>query len=291
MKRALSFFLLVAVAVAFRSQAAAQTTVTPGWMAWLGDGSEGDYSCSSGQCVLSGEHWVSSFTVSSGATVVNTTVNNPVIIRSTGDCTVSGTISNSGNTSGGAGVNFNGDFGGAGGGGGGGASFAYIQGQGGLGTVGLGGLPIDNGGNGGSAGGAGGVGQSVDRGQFHQILSGGSFWPVGGAAGGKGGYNGHGTGGGNGGVGGGPVILICSSLNFTGTIDASGGNGGPAPVVNTGGGGGGGGGYVIFSALNYVANTGTVNVSGGNGGGCGANTGCGVGGAGGSGFTYTQTIQ
>ena len=290
MKRAISYLFVLVLAGALHPHAVAQTTVTPGWMAWLGDGSEGDYSCSS-TCALSGEHWVTSFTVPSGTTVVNTTVNNPLIIRSTGVCTVAGTISNSPNTGGGAGVNFNGDFGGAGGGGGGGASFALVQGSGGLSTVGLGGLPIANGGPGGSAGGPGGSGNSVDPGQFHQILSGGSFWPIGGAAGGKGGYNGHGTGGGNGGKGGGPVILICSSLNFTGTIDASGGNGGPAPVVNAGGGGGGGGGFVVFAALNYLANGGTINVNGGNGGGCNGNTGCGAGGAGGSGFTYSQTIQ
>lgn len=290
MKRAISFFLFVVILFAFRPHALAQTTVTPGWLAWLGDGSEGDYSCTSGKCVLAGEHWFSSFTVSSGATVVTTTTNSPVIIRSTGSCTVAGTVSNSANTAGGAGVTLTGDFGGAGGGGGGGAVTAIVQGTNGLGTVGLGGLPIANGGNGGGAGVAGGPGNAVDRGQFHQILSGGSYWPVGGAAGGKGGCNGHGKCGGNGGTGGGPVILICSSINFTGTIDASGGPGAPAPINYTGAGGGGGGGYVIFSALNYIANTGSINVSGGAAGGCNT-TGCAAGGAGGGGFTYTQTIQ
>jgi len=121
MRRAFLFFLLAAFAVGLCPQAAtAQTTVTPGWMAWLGDGSEGAYSCTSGTCVLGGEHWFSSFTVGSGATVVNTTVNSPIIIRSTGACTVNGTISNSVNTAGAGGINSNGDFGGAGGGGGGG---------------------------------------------------------------------------------------------------------------------------------------------------------------------------
>jgi hypothetical protein len=291
MKRTFLFFLLAAVAVALCPEAAtAQTTVTPGWLAWLGDGSEGAYSCTSGTCVLGGEHWFSSFTVASSATVVNTTINSPVIIRSTGACTVNGTISNSVNTAGGKGINFNGDFGGAGGGGGGGAVGALVEGQNGLGTVGIGGLPIDNGGPGGGAGAAGGVGQSVDRGQFHMILSSGTFWPVGGSAGGQGGCNGHGKCGGNGGAGGGPVILICSSLNFTGTIDASGAPGAPAPINFTGGGGGGGGGYVIFSTLSYVANTGAINVSGGAGGSCNT-TGCAVGAAGGSGFDYFETIQ
>jgi hypothetical protein len=291
MKRAVSIFLLVLLTLAIHSRAAAQTSVTPGWLGWLGDGSEGDYSCLAGTCALSGEHWVTSFTVPSGITVVNTTANSPIVVRSTGACTINGTVSNSPNTSDGAGINFNGDFGGAGGGGGGGASFALVQGQNGRGTVGIGGLPIANGGSGGSSGGTGGLGQSVDPGQYHQILSGGSFWPVGGAAGGQGGCNGHGKCGGIGGNGGGPVILICGSINFTGTIDVSGGNGAPAPINYTGAGGGGGGGYVIFSALSYSANSGTINVNGGNSGGCGANTGCGGGGAGGSGFTYTQTIQ
>jgi len=297
MKKAFLFFLLAAVAAGLCPRVAtAQTTVTPGWLAWLGDGSEGAYSCTSRRCVLGGEHWFSSFTVASGATVLNTTVNSPVIIRSTGACTVHGTISNSVKTPSrslkpaGGGVNFNGDFGGAGGGGGGGAVGVLVEGQNGLGTVGMGGLPIDNGGPGGGAGATGGVGQSVDSGQYHMILSSGSFWPVGGAAGGQGGCNGQGKCGGDGGAGGGPVILICSSLNFTGTIDVSGERGAPAPTDSTGGGGGGGGGYVIFSALNYVANTGTINVNGGAGGSC-KTTGCAVGGAGGSGFDYFQTIQ
>jgi len=291
MKRTFLFFLLAAVAVALCPQGAtAQTTVTPGWLAWLGDGSENTYSCTSGTCVLGGEHWFSSFTVASGATVVNTTVNSPIIIRSTGACTVHGTISSSVNTARGGGMNFNGDFGGAGGGGGGGAVGALVEGANGFTTVGIGGLPISNGGLGGGAGAPGGPGNSVDTGQYHQILSGGTFWPVGGSAGGQGGCNGHGKCGGNGGLGGSPVILICSSINFTGTIDASGGPGAPAPVNYSGSGGGGGGGYVIFSALNYVANTGAINVSGGAAGSC-TTTGCAAGGVGGSGFTYTQTIQ
>jgi hypothetical protein len=291
MNRRLSLFVLAVTAIATCLRASAQTTVTPGWLAWLGDGSGGDYACNSGTCVLSGEHWVSSFTVGSGATVVNTTLNSPIIVRSTGACTVAGTISNSSNTAGGKGVNFNGDFGGAGGGGGGGASFAVNQGAQGMNTVGIGGLPIVNGGSGGTSSGPGLPGNSVDPGQFHQILSGGSDWPVGGSAGGRGGWNGHGVGGGLGGNGGGPVILVCSSINFTGTIDASGGNGAVAPISYTGGGGGGGGGYVVFSAINYTANTGSINVNGGAGGGCGSNTGCGAGAAGGAGFSYTQTLQ
>ncbi len=266
----------------------AQNTVSPAWLSYLGDGSQGAYSCTSGTCTLGGENWVSSFTVSAGATLVTRSGNNTIIIRSTGACNVAGTISNSVNTAGGGGISVNGDFGGGGGGGGGGS----VGGTMGKISIANGGLPIVNSGNGGSSGGGnGGAGNTPYFTQYHSLISGGSFWPVGGSPGGQGGGNGNGTAGGAGGNGGGPVILICNSINFTGRIDVSGGAGASAPANSTGGGGGGGAGYVIFAAETYTANTGTININGGAGGGCGSNGNCGTGGAGGGGWTYTETIQ
>jgi hypothetical protein len=91
------------------------TNVPPG-LQFLGDGSEGAYSCPSGSCnIIVGEHWYSSFNVSSGATL--TTNGNPsqapVIIRSTGACTVAGNFNVDARNS-------TANWGGGGGGGGGG---------------------------------------------------------------------------------------------------------------------------------------------------------------------------
>ena len=250
------------------------------WLEFVGDGSEGAYSCTSGTCVLGGEHWFSSFVVSAGASVVNAGQNSPIVIRSAGACTVAGTISNSPDS--GGGVTAAGDFGAGGGGGGGGT----LKGHAGYYSVGPGTIEIISQGSGGAAsGGNGGNGAVPATGQYHQLLSGGSFWPVGGSAGGVGGSSG-----GAGGLGGAPIILVCDSINFTGTIDVSGGPGGDSPANNSGAGGGGGAGYVIFSGASYTANRGTINLSGGVGGSCNSNSGCGTGGNGGNGWNKVITI-
>ena len=111
-------------------------------------------------------------------------------------------------------------------------------------------------------------------------------WPGGGGAGGAGSANSK-----SGGFGGAPVIFVCDSINFTGTIDVSGGNGTNAPANGTGGGGGGGGRYVVLAAVTFIANTGTINTGGGTGGTCGAFTNCGAGGNGGNGWNYSLTIR
>jgi hypothetical protein len=260
---------------------------TPEWLRFLGDGSSGTYSCTSGQCVLGDERWYSSFNVSAGATVVSTANNGPFIIRSTGTCTVAGTISNSVNTANGGGILNTGDFGGAGGGGGGG----NIAGKTGLNSVGDGNIPIVTAGSGGAPHKSGANAASPPLTKYRSLIAGGTFWPVGGATGGAGGGNGTGTAGGSGGNGGGPVLLICQTINFTGTIDASGAPGAPAPADYTGSGGGGGGGYVIFAAVNYTANSGTIKTGGGPGGSCGSHLSCGPGGAGGNGWSYAITIH
>lgn len=288
MKRVFSLFFLLAAVVGTSLAAQAQNIQTPTWLRFLANGSAGPYSCTSGTCVLGDERWFTSFNVSPGATIVSKANNGPFIVRSTGTCTIGGTISNSVNTAGGGGVLNKGDIAGGGGGGGGGTK----SGSAGWNGVGDQNVPIVSGGTAGSAGGgAGGNAASPGPSQYHVLLGSGSMWPVGGATGGAGGSNGAGTAGGMGGNGGGPVILVCNTINFTGTIDASGAPGQPAPVNNTGAGGGGGGGYVILSAVNFTANTGTITVSGGAGGTCGSYSGCGAGGNGGNGWFYFQTIK
>jgi hypothetical protein len=261
----------------------AQVSLTPGWLRFLGDGSAGSYSCTSGTCVLGDERWFSSFTVAAGATLVTTGQNGPIVIRSTGTCTVAGTMSDSPNSGAGVTITGGGDFGGSGGGGGGGSS----AGKSGLSTLADANLVINAGGAAGALGGGnGGNGASPVSYQYKLLLGGGTFWPVGGSMGGQGG-----NGGGAGGWGGGPIILVCNTIDFTGTIDVSGGPGGASPGSNSGAGGGGGSGYVILSAVSYVADTGTINTSGGPGGSCGSNSGCGSGGNGGNGWNVALTIQ
>jgi len=263
--------------------AASQTTFqTPPWFKWLGTGIGGSYSCTSGYCDLTDERWLTSFTVSSGATLISPAGNGPLIIRSTGACTIAGTISGSPNESS-FGISGNGDFGGGGGGGGGGIS----AGKAGTTTTVIPNIPLVNGGSGGTAGGgAGQAGTSTTSGQYHMFLSNSGSWPGGGAPGGVGGSNG-----GSGGNGATPIILICNTINFTGTINVSGGNGGNSPANGSGAGGGGGGGYVVLAAQTFTANTGTINTAGGNGGSCNGHTTCGAGGNGGNGWTMSLTIQ
>jgi len=266
------------------TQAQVSIGTTPDWLRDLGNGIQGAYSCT-GLCPISDEHWVTSFTVAAGATAYASS-NGPLIIRSTGACTIAGTVATSPNVPnlGGLGQSGPGDFGGGGGGGGGGK----YRGRTGMSSVGDGNAPIVRGGLGGIPGGGNGQNGASPANQYLTLLGGGTFWPVGGGIGGPGG---GGTNGGAGGQAGGPVILICNSIDFTGTINVSGANGQPAPANNTGAGGGGGAGYVILSAYSYVANTGTINLSGGTGGSCNGNTGCGTGGNGGNGWSIAITIQ
>jgi hypothetical protein len=283
MKKSRSVLWATAILAALSMRSQAQGTMTPGWLRFLGDGSAGPYSCTSGTCILGDERWFSSFTVSAGANLVTTGQNGPIIIRSTGTCMVAGLMSDSPNSGAGVTITGGGDFGGSGGGGGGGSS----AGKGGLSTLADANLVINAGGAvGASSGGNGGNGASPVAYQYKLLLGGGTFWPVGGAMGGQGG-----NGGGAGGWGGGPIILVCNTIDFTGTIDVSGGPGGASPGNSSGAGGGGGAGYVILSAVNYIANTGTINTSGGRGGSCNSNSNCGAGGNGGNGWSVAITIQ
>ncbi len=277
----LSIVSLAAIlTLCFPGRTLAQTVLTPSWLTWLGNGTS-SYACTSGTCLLSGQNFYTSFTLSAGAVLQNNTFG-PLIVRATGTCTIAGTIESSPNV-GSPGSPGHGDFGGGGGGGGGGAA----AGTGGETTVVVQGIPIVNGGAPGTAGGGNGrTALSVVQGQYRMLLSAGSSWPGGGAIGGQGG-----SAGGLGGNGGTPVIFICDTIDFTGVINASGGNGQPSSANGKGAGGGGGGGYVIMAAETYTAKTGTINVSGGVGGSCNGFTTCGTGGNGGNGFSMYMTIQ
>jgi len=260
----------------------AQTGLTPAWLKWLGNG-KNNFNCTSGTCKITDEIWFNSFNVSPGATVVNAGGNGPLIIRATGACTIDGTVIANGSPTWGSGITGNGDFGGGGGGGGGGKA-AGISGKT---TVVITGIPVVNGGPGGIAGGGNGQnGISPATTQYNAFLSNGSSWPGGGAAGGRGG-----SGGGAGGLGGTPVIFVCNTIEFSGTIDVSGGTGGNATADSTGAGGGGGGGYVVLAAVSFTGNTGTMNTSGGLGGSCNGHLICGAGGNGGNGWSTSINIQ
>jgi len=290
MRRGLLFLSVLALAFGLCLRIPAQTSIgtTPGWLRYLGNGAGGNYSCSSGTCFITDEHWVSSFNVSAGATALSQSGNSPIIIRSIGVCTIAGTLGNSPNIPSSpppVGINTYGDFGGGGGGGGGGAT---THGRSGYWTVGNGWVEIASGGIGGPApAGPGTNGETPGVTQYRPLLSTGSFWPAGGSLGGLGG----GPHGGLPGNAGGPVILVCGSINFTGTIDVSGGAGKPPSANNSGAGGGGGAAYVILSTANWVANTGTIKLGGGAGGSCAGFTGCGTGGTGGSGWSMAITID
>jgi len=253
------------------------SSAVPGWLGFQGDGSEGALSVPSGNVNLNGEHWYSSITIAAGASVTFVSQNPPLILRSTGACTIAGSILANGVM--GAVTN----YGASGGGGGGGAAGGSAGSNAGIGTAG---------GSGGAIGGVGGAGNPTLASMYNIFISGfgpntqalvagGTIEPFGGSKGGQGG-----SAGGAGGAGGGAVILDCASMNFTGTIDASGAVGGASTGNSIGAGGGGGGGFVIMRSPTWTANTGTINVGGGAGGSCGAFTGCGAGGAGGTGWFY-----
>jgi hypothetical protein len=255
----------------------ASLPAAPSWLLFQGTAGEGAYNCGSGSCTLNGEHQYSSVNISSGATVDNNINSWPLIIRSTGTCTIAGTISASAN-SGGMGVYNLTSLGSTGGGGGGGTAA-------GAAAPTISSYLASGGSAGAASGGTGGAGNSLPL-QLQQLITNNgaltgqySNEPYGGGQGGNGGSSG-----GSGGKGGGMVVLDCQTINFTGTIDASGVAGGASTGNNIGAGGGGAGGIVILRSPN-LTNSGTINVSGGAGGSCGAFTGCGAGGAGAGGWS------
>jgi hypothetical protein len=254
----------------------------PPWLHYMGDGSEGAVSCSGG--IVSGEHWVSSFTVSVGNTCTVSQGSTGFIVRSTGACTIAGTLAS---VAGGNGLS-SGIYGGSGGGAGGGTAAGGVGV--GSGNMASGNQLIAGGAAGASSGGAGSNGNpwSGVTTQYQNILlaSVGGPSAIGGAHGGTGGSTGGAFG-----LGGALIVLDCASINFTGSITSNGAAGANAPGNNTGAGGGGGGGIVILAAQTFTANTGSITTNGGAGGSCLSYTGCGAGGTGGAGGYKVFTIQ
>jgi hypothetical protein len=230
---------------------------TPLWLQYLGAGTDGAESVTSGSTALSGEKFYTTFNVSSGATV---TVGSQLIVHATGACTINGNILANGATTA---LTTGGVAGGAGGGSGGGASAGTASSSTYF-TVALAGNAAGNGGSAGaSSGGSGGNGGQPSTGSQRVIANGGAgtdgeFFQ---GSAGKAGANS----GGAAGAPGGAVILICGSITGTGTIDVSGQNGGAVAANSTGGGSGGGGGVAILSS--QAAETYSINIYSGGGAG------------------------
>jgi len=256
----------------------AAVTPVPGWLQYLGTGTEGANITASG--TMSGAHYYTNFTVPFGNTV---TVNSStgLVIHATGTCTIAGTIAANGTVSGGS------QFDAASGGGGGGGTaagtagsagflfYASVAGVTGAGTAGA------------LSGGAGGNGTAATAAFQQMILNGGTTGGLGlgGSNGGAGGSAGP-----AGGFGGQGVTLICGSITgtdgtHTGSINANGANGGASTGNSIGSSGGGAGGVVILSSQAAVGTWPTITTLAGSGGSCGAFTTCGAGGNGGAGWS------
>lgn len=279
--------------------------------AFGGDGSDGALDTSSGvvniDCAnakLVTKYYSSINVVTNNLTFTNPNTNGTIVVlKSTGNVTISATIDLTGM----------GAAGGAGGTGNTGGSSGGTQGSNGNNAWAiLDPTPSYFGGkagttntnrNGGSSG-SGYVGTSYFTKSAELAYRRANFiTPGAGGGGGQAGWESTGVGfsnGGNGGNGGGAIIIECGgALNFTGTINVSGQNGATpstatANTVSCGAGGGGGGGGAGMALVYYnvlTANTGTITSAGGNGGaggntnktGAGQSTACGGGGGGGAG--------
>jgi len=262
--------------------------------------------------------------IPAGVTVTFTknTTNTPVVILASGDVTIAGTLSVSGEAgknSGAAGDGSTGDDGTPGAGGPG----SYSGGRGGPPGP-FGSTTIRSGyglgpGAGGSAlswlnsfqgssnhcgGGGGGFGAAGARSACTadpQLGAGGPTYgssvllPLIGGSGGGGGAGGTSFVGSGGGGGGGAILIAASgTVSITGSLLANGGAGGLASGAGSGGGGGGGSGGAIRIIATTISGNGTISATGG-GGGTNASNGGNNAGAGGVGRirleseTYTRT--
>jgi hypothetical protein len=204
----------------------------PGWLLYLGDGSDGALTCTTS--IASGfENNFSSFTINAGQTCKVAARGH--VIRVAGACTINGTLDASAV---GVGTTSVAAAGGTGGGGGGGTS---------AGTAGTntpyGGLTPTSGGTAGAV--TGGNGGNGNTNPSHAVLSYAASGILGDYAWGGGGGGAGANSGGAAGNGGEFVVLVCGSLTGTGTIRADGGYGSPSTANSTGSGGGGGGGVII----------------------------------------------
>jgi hypothetical protein len=289
-------FLALAAAIYLSylaSPACAQTSLfltdAPSWTHYVCDGAEAD---PNGSAALQGLHCYSNLTVPAGSTLTVTNVlsasgtpqdtpRGALFAFVSGTCSIYGTINASATNTGYA------NGGGAGGGGGGGSSAA---GQPGLSSTlfGSGGVvAAAPGGAGGAAGASGAAGSTPTSNTQRFIWNLGITLGVfGGSAGGAGGM-----GSGNaalGGPGGGAIVLVCGTIDFTGSLDVSGGAG-AAGAQGGGGGGGGGAGAVLMAASNYLNAAGAIILNGGAGGF--GDSGAAPGGSGGAGWSKQFTFN
>ncbi len=239
-----------------------------------GTGVDGAYTASANTSIVGGTYNFTTFNIDPGVTV-NVTGTQPLIIYSTGNVTINGSLTANGGN-GGNGVTYvsggNGGIGVAGGANGGVGSFASGSGPitafagSGAGGVGNQGAGWSGGGGAGYAlmgspsDGVGGFGGPIYGDANITLLESGS-----GGGGGSGGYD---CGAGGGGAGGGVIVIQSTAsiiIGATGSISANGGNGGSDGTGNCGGGGGGSGG-AIYLAAPSVTNDGVINSLGGLGG-------------------------
>jgi hypothetical protein len=280
--------MLVMLGQAHAQPTSLYLTDAPTWLHYFCDSSEPD---PDGSVSVQGAHCYQSLTVPSGATLTVTAIssdwgaprNMPLgafLAFVSGACTIAGTINSSN-------VIFVPGNGGGSGGAGGGASSTY-PGSSGDDSALFGSASSVR-----AAFGAAGAGVGLSGGNGATPSAATQKFVVGDALsmGALGGGNG-GLGGGKpataSGNGGGGVVLVCGSINFTGSIIATGGNG-ASGSGDAGGGGGGGGGVVVMASPSYTADTGTISANGGLGGLGGA--GAGNGGNGGDGWSKQLQLQ
>ena len=240
-----------------------------------GTGNDGAYVASSNTTLAGGTYNYSSFTIDSGVTVA-VTGTQPLVIMSTGNVLINGTLDVSG-INGVDGVTY--VSGGAGGSGTAGGQ------NGGAGSFASGSGPIN--GTAGSGPGMGGAGMAWSGGGGAGYLTvgassgnpGGGFGgpaygnpqisPAVAGSGGAGGSGGFDCGAGGGGGGGGYLsITACGTITIsaTGSILSNGGDGGSDAAGNCGGGGGGSGGSILLMTNSSLINNGSVSAAGGTGG-------------------------
>lgn len=268
----------------------------------FGDGSDGDYTISSGTVTLNGIKKYNNFTISAGAILTHDT-DRAISLFVKGTLTLNGTVNIDGKS-----TTYTGGYCGAGGGGGGGGGSYSNNGgsggeKGGSGFASSGG----NGGNGGPLGSTGnGNGTQGSNGSIGSYLNDVGFILADkGSRGGAGGNSGpsadgHYSTGGAGGNGGGCIKIYAKNIvwggsgliSAKGAVGSSGQNGYPVTTIHTdsggaGGGGGGSGGSVMI-VYNTLTGSPSFDLSGGLGGSGGTAwnvTGAGAnGGQGSSGF-------
>ena len=232
----------------------------------------------------------SSVLIPAGVTVTyrRNTTNTPLMILSSGDVTIAGTLDVSGapgRATGAAGNGATGDDGTPGTGGPGG----YDGGRGGLALPEpsrLGGAGLGPGGGaggfmatgnnfcfaapfGGGGGGFASAGGSITC-NFNPPVSGGTTYgssqllPLIGGSGGGGGGGGQSFAGSGGGGGGGAILIAATgAVSVTGTLRADGGAGGSSSGSGSGGGGGGGSGGAIRIIATTISGNGTISAAGG----------------------------